>query len=313
MPNPATALDPETLKAALLSRGMLADRGRYTPFAGDAGSVADGSVSGTPVSLQSAVAGNAAAGVGSPSTTPAAANNDNTQLPIDDKTLNKMSENDATGLLVALGITGATALAAYLARRRKTLATPTEDVPLVEGENIGVAQKGVKPDGSPIDGVYTEVPDKQIGDTKQIGQSAATVPDNQGMKALGAPKEVDVPRLAKGSDVSGSTNASRRTLAQTIADRARKGQPNDVPPIPVTDSYADLTPAELNQAETLMEQMRRNRKSGNAANVRRVVGDRTVRSTAPTGSVSRDSLFNTVVDMIRKGRVKPQSLARVVP
>jgi hypothetical protein len=41
MPNPATALDPETLKAALLSRGMLADRGRYTPFAGDAGSVAN--------------------------------------------------------------------------------------------------------------------------------------------------------------------------------------------------------------------------------------------------------------------------------
>lgn len=311
MPNPATALDPETLKAALLSRGMLADRGRYTPFAGDAGSVADGGVSGTPVSLQSAVAGNAAAGVISPSP-PAAANNDNTQLPIDDKTLNGMGESDATGLLIALGVTGGAALAAYLARRRKALANPPEDVPLVEGEDIGVAPKPTKPDGSPLDGVYTEVPDKQIGDTKKIGQGT-TVPDNQGIKAIGAPKEVDVPRLAKGSDVSASTNASRRTLAQTIADRARKGQPNDVAPIPVSDSYADLSQDELNQAETLMEQMRRNRMSGNAANVRRVVGDRTVRSTAPTGTVNRDSLFNTVVDMIRKGRIKPRSLARVVP
>jgi hypothetical protein len=53
-----------------------------------------------------------------------------------------MSEDDATGLLVALGITGAAALAAYLARRRaKHLANPPEDVPLVEGENIGVHQR----------------------------------------------------------------------------------------------------------------------------------------------------------------------------
>jgi hypothetical protein len=64
MPNPATALDTETLKAALLSRGMLADRGRYTPFAEMLAPLTQivPDTSGTPVSLQSAVAGNAAAG-----------------------------------------------------------------------------------------------------------------------------------------------------------------------------------------------------------------------------------------------------------
>lgn len=306
MPTPATALDTDTLKAALLSRGMLADRGRYTPFASDAGADANGSVSGTSVSLQSAVAGKAASGgVVVPSSDAA---NSNTALPVSDDTLNKMGESDATGLLIALGL-GSAALAAYLLRRRAKLNVPaTEDIPLVEGEDIGVAPKPKVPQND-IEGVYTDVPDRQITDTKRIAQGVNT-PDNQGMKSLGAPTEVDVPRLSQQSDVN---PPSRRSAAQAIADRAKKAQPNDVASIPVGDSVGDLTPAELNQAETLMEQLRLNRKGGNTANRRRLTGDRTVRSTSPTGSVDRDSLFNTVVRMIREARIKPQSLARVVP
>jgi hypothetical protein len=165
---PATAQDTATLKAALLAKGMLADRGRYTPFAsvaGDADAVVP-DTSGTSA-LQSAVAGNAATG-GAVVTPPVAATTDSavdpkTALPIGDDTLNKMSEGDATDLLVALGVTGAAALTAYLARRRAKLTTPTVEGTVIDSEPAE-SKAGI------VDGEFTEVKPKQIGNTKLITQ-----------------------------------------------------------------------------------------------------------------------------------------------
>lgn len=303
---PATAQETETLKAALLAKGLLADRGRYTPFASIAGGANDPTSTGAPVSLQSAVAGNAAGGTGKSFPAPPAAND--TELPVSDDALDKMNEGDATGLLIALGLSGA-ALAAYLARRRSKLANPAEEVPLVEGEVI--PPKAKVAGDTIVDGEVVERA-TPITNTKRIAQGVAT-PDNEGMRALGAPKEVDVPRLSKQNDVTKVVEAkpSRKSAAQALADRARRGQPNDVDVIPLDDAFSDLTTAERRQAQTLVDQLRQNRQSGNAANRRRLTGDRTVRSTKPTGTVDEESLVNVVVRMIREGRIKPQAIARV--
>jgi hypothetical protein len=317
MANPATALDPDTLKAALLAKGMLADRGRYSPFAGDAG-VSTGLSTGDAGTLQSAVAGNAASDGSVVRSSGAAPNN--TALPIPDDALNSKSEGDATGILAALGL-GAAAIAAYLMRRRKTLNTPTtevgavdDSVPLVEGEDIGVAPKAKATGDHIVDGEVVEQ-GTPITHTKRIGQGVST-PDNEGMKALGAPKEVDVPKVGQTRVLTQDANTKpvpKQTLAQAMAARSTQVEKSDLPAIPLTDSYSDLTPEQLNQAETLTEQLRRNRMTGNAAGVRRVIGTRTTRSTAPTGTVSRESLFNTIIELMRRGHINPRSVARVVP
>jgi hypothetical protein len=309
MQNVPASVDPSTLQAALIARGIVADRGRYTPYAGvDAGNAQASALSGAVASQMARTApaggGAVASSAGAPidnATNPNAPGS--TALPISDDALDKMDEGGATALLVGLGLGGA-ALAAYLMRRRTKLAVPpADDIPVVEGEVLPPTPK-VAGDHI-VDGEVVEhnVP---ITNTKRI-TSGVTVPDNEGMKALGAPTEVNVPR------VTNQAKPNRRTLAQTIAERSKRVVPNDVGTIPLDDAMNDLTPQELNQAETLMEQLRRNRKAGNAANVRRVTGERSVRSTSPTGTVERNALFNQVVRMIRQARIKPQALARAVP
>jgi hypothetical protein len=309
MPIPANAVDTEALKAALLAKGALADRGRYTPFAGIAGPNADGASTGTPgapVSLNTALAGNAAGGVAPSSVAPPAANSPDTTLPVDDNTLDGLDEGSAIGLLSALGLGGA-ALAAYLIRRRKKLATPpTEDVPLVEGEELPPEHK-VTGDKI-VDGEVVETA-TPIGNTKRLPQGATT-PNNEGMKALGAPKEVNVPRV--GETVS-TRPPNKKTLTEQMLARAGRTEPNDVPTVPLTDSMSDLTPAEKEQATTLVQQLRANRMAGNAANTRRKIGERTLRSTLPTGTVNEKSLMGIVVRMIREGKLKPGQLSRVIP
>jgi hypothetical protein len=117
-----------------------------------------------------------------------------------------------------------------------------------------------------------------------------------------------VPKLTKATP-----KPNRRTLAQTIAERARKGQPNDTGVIPLDDSFSDLTPVERRQAQTLTDQLQANRRKGNVVDIRRKVGDRSVRSTLPTGTVDEDSILNQVVRMIRQARLKPGAIAKAIP
>jgi hypothetical protein len=310
MPIPVTAQDTEALKAALLSRGMLADRGRYTPFASNAGDANTQDVTaGAPVSLQSAVAGRAASGGVSSSASPDAANTNNA-VP-DEAQLDNLGESDALKYLVGLGLAG-TALTAYLLRRRARLNQPIDDIPLVEGEDIGVAPRPRATGDTIVDGEVVER-STPITNTKRIAQGAH-VPDNEGMKALGAPKEVDIPRLTKQNDITRVKDApvSKLTAAQALAARAAKGQPNDVSTVQAGDALTDITPAERKQASSLVEQLRQRRIAGNKAQFNRKYGDRKLQSTLPTGEVDRESLLNIVIGLIRQGKMKPSTLSRIV-
>ncbi|HSW91802.1 MAG TPA: hypothetical protein VLG09_04100 [Candidatus Saccharimonadales bacterium] len=309
MPIPASAVDTEALKAALLAKGALADRGRYSPFAGIAEPVNDGSSSvtpGAPVSLNTALAGNAAGEVGPSSPASPAANTPDTTLPVDDKTLDGLDEGSAIGLLSALGLGGA-ALAAYLMRRRQKLASPpTEDVPLVEGEVIPPKPRATG--DKIVDGEVVETT-KEIGNLKRLPQGATT-PNNEGMKALGAPKEVNVPRV--GETVS-TRPPSKKTLTEQMLARAGRTEPNDVETVHLNDSLSDLTPAEKEQATTLVQQLKANRVAGNKIQIQRKYGNRKIRTTLPSGDVDENSLMGIVVRMIREGKMKPGMLSRVIP
>jgi hypothetical protein len=314
------AIPADALIAALQQRGLLASNGRYSPFA-EAPPAPDAAVSsalpGVIANSNATLAGTGASGASiAPVGTPDAnGNTSDPSLPVSDDTLDKQSEGDALKLLLALGL--GSAAAAYLARRRKKLNPSVEDgIPTVEGEVINDPTADTPHVGT-VDGEFTDVTaTKALSNRKMIAQGA-TVPDNQGMKALGAPKQVDVPALTKQrarniKQSSEGNPVSRRTAQQAATRRATRTEPNDLPPIPLADDLSDLTPEERQLANSLTEQLKQNRLAGNAVNRRRIVGDRNLRSTLPTGTVDEKSLLGIVTNLIRSGKIKPQQLGRIV-
>lgn len=316
---------PLTIEELLRRRGLLATGGRYTMFPGDSSTLPSSPTDQSAVAAQIATnngatpAASAGAGAGAVSSVAASAPNATNQaLPVPDETLDGMSEGDVTGLLVGLGLGGA-ALAAYLMRRRAKLngAAVADDIPLVEGEVIedGKTVTGDKVVNGKVQQQNKVIPASQ---TKQIAQGA-DVPNNAGVQALGAPKEVDVPPPQKGLPkptiagvLTDQRKPDRRARARAIIDRSSRTQPNDMGVVTAKDAMTDLTPEERALANTLVQQLKQNRRAGNAVDIRRKQGKRNLRSTLPTGTVREETLLNNVVAAIRKARMSPSTVARAV-
>lgn len=331
---------PLTIEELLRRRGLLAAQGRYTMFPGssptDVGTSAPQSAAAAQIAANN---GGASVGTVAPggvstaspgvvaSTAPTAANNA-AQLPVDESVLDGMDEGAVTALLTGLGLGGA-ALAAYLLRRRAKMqptdaagqiapdgvAAPrqiADGIPLVEGEVLPPVQRAVG--DHIVDGevVQERTP---ITNTKKIAQGA-TVPDNEGPKALGAPKQVDLPkepaRVSGRSAVAGvltdQRKPDRRARARAVQERNRRTQPNDVDVMTGGDAMSDLSTEEKAFARSLVDQLKQNRLAGNAAQRRRMTGKRSTNSSLPSGTVNDSTLLNNVVRMIRQAKLKPSQL-----
>jgi hypothetical protein len=325
MPDVSAVTDPRQLLAQelLKRRGLAASNGRYTMFPDDPSvGAGQGDAAAALAARNGATvspAGTATGGVSSASPVANAANAGG-ELPVPDETLDGMDEGTVAGLLTALGLGGA-ALAAYLLRRRSKMnptsqaglvsggTTAAGDIPVVEGEVIHPSAK--TPVDSPIvEGEIVE-PSEQIGNTKRISQGVVQ-PDNQGAKSLGAPKQVDLEKPSLAGVLTDQRKPDIRARARATIQRQSRTIPNDMGTISAADAMTDLTPEERTLATSLVQQLRQNRRAGNAINTRRLQGKRNLRSTLPTGTVDENKLLGLVVGAIRKARLNPSTIAKAV-
>lgn len=279
MPPVATPTEQDLVEI-LKQRGLLATGGniRSIPFADDASSPSassDGSAGTTPLS---------SGAIRPQGATPLIGPNNTLLDPTTKKPLDDQSAGDWWKYLLAgAGVAGGAALASLLRRKgAKGSVSADEAIPTVEGEVITDPLSPLPAGSNIINGEYSDVVDPTLAG---------------GQKGITGPSTAQV--LA---DRNRQLTARNRPGANPVAE-------SDTSRIRLGDAASEFTPEEIAQARSLAHQLVQNRVKGNAQ--RANTGNLTRRAGPPTGDTNEESLFNTVLRILRQTGARP--LVRAIP
>lgn len=221
--------------------------------------------------------------------------------------------------LVALGIGGAALYGAYRlwkSRRGGGNVDPRVATEGFVGDNP--VQQSVDPRnagaignvGTPIDAEFTEVPQQAIA-----GQRALPSPDLQLAGPVADNAQSAQPQTVR-EQLEASAGARRRMSreqAQGVADRAARGQPNDVPTIAAEEDLSGYSEEDIRRANALADELIAQRtRTGRGSTNAPVYAPR---ANEPVAN-QRPALVNEILRVMREAATQPgvaRGLTRVRP